>query len=235
MSKVMSFIPLHYGAEYLAYSIQSVEAVVDKITILYTGHPSFGRETQELCPDTKEQLKEIAFGTSGKIEWIDVLAGNEGAHRAKVYDYSDGYDIILPIDSDEAWDPKALDDVLRQVEEGDAERYGVLGFIHFWKSFNHVCRDQFAPIRAFKPAGEGEVAVSGCIYHFGYAQRQEIMDYKWMIHGHQDELRPEWKELYLNWNGEGNVHPVAHGVWNPEPFDKTALPDFLKLHPNYGS
>lgn len=235
MSKVLAYIPLHYGKEYLECAIKSVDNFVDKIIILYSATPSFGVLTDIPCPDTELDLYNIAHAASTKIEWVNVSAKFEGEHRNQIFNYSEEYDIILPLDADEVWDQKSLEENLIKVESLPYARFGVVGFITFWKSFNTVCRDQYAPVRILKPKeGGGELAIEGTIYHFGYAQDQAIMDYKWSIHGHQDELRAGWKDMYLNWTDEMDVHPVAEGIWNPEAFDKTILPDFLKEHPNYG-
>lgn len=234
MSKVLAYIPLHYGKEYLHAAIKSVDSFADKIIILYSAQPSFGTFSGLPCPDSAVEMYDIAMAASSQIEWVDIVAGQEGTHRDMIFDYADGFDIILPIDADEVWDQQSLEDNLIKVESMPQARFGIVGFITFWKSFNHVCRDQFAPVRIIKTTGEGEIAINGTIYHFGYAQDQAIMDYKWSIHGHQDELRPGWQDIFLNWTDELDVHPVAKNIWNPEPFDKTTLPDFLKEHPNYG-
>ena len=76
------------------------------------------------------------------------------------------------------------------------------------------------------------------IYHFGTCQSKKTMEYKYLCHGHKNELRSDWlNEVYYKWTPENqiqNLHPVAHGLWNAEAFDKTALPDSIKAHPNYG-
>jgi len=76
------------------------------------------------------------------------------------------------------------------------------------------------------------------IYHFGYAQRPELVRYKMPIHGHRAEFRqpPDqwWEEKFVAWrpgNAVEDVHPVCAGIWTPRPFDKSELPQLMGEHP----
>jgi glycosyltransferase involved in cell wall biosynthesis len=235
--KVMAYYPVHYGAEYFNASIKSIDEQVDKILILYTPKPSYGHGTEKQCPETEDELKEIAFRSSDKIEWVTVDAGNEGNHRSLAFTNASEYDIMLTLDTDEVWEPTSLERCIQEAYDGEAWRRNISGFIHFWKSFNWACQDGFEPARIFnlKRKNNLEVPINGTIYHFGYAQSKKIMDYKFDIHGHKNELKEGWLEnTYYGWEpGKLDLHPTC-GVW-PEAklFDKNTLPDILKSHPNF--
>jgi len=235
--KVMAYYPVHYGAEYFDVSIKSINDRVDKILVLYTPNPSYGHGTDKKCPETENELKEIAFSASNKIEWIKIEANNEGNHRSIAFNNAKDYDIMLTLDTDEVWNPESLDSSIKQAYDGEAWRRNISGFIHFWRSFNWVCRDGFQPARIFnlRRNNNQEVSLDGTIYHFGYAQSNKIMDYKFDIHGHKNEIKEGWLEnTYYKWNSETkDLHPTC-GVWGQAtPFDKNVLPQFLKDHPNF--
>jgi hypothetical protein len=237
--KVLAYIPLHYGKEYLSEAIKAIHNHVEKIVILYSSKPSFGHGTTLACPDTREEMYHQAKNTSHKVEWVDIdrSIGGEGAHRELVYQFASGYDLILAVDADEVWNEADLARCLSEAQRSNERYYGILGFVNFYRSFNTICLDHFAPIRITKLSGVANTTknLHGTVYHFGYAQRDEIMKYKWSCHGHQDELRKDWmSQKYFGYQPEmTDLHPVAIGLWNPSPFDKANLPDILKGHPNY--
>jgi len=236
--KVCAYIMLHYGSEYLDAAIKSIEPCVEKIFIIYTRKPSHNHSTDMECPDKDWQLKFIALNSSPKVEWHEYESfAYEGQHRDEIYKLAGGYDICVTVDSDEVWDTDTLKLSIEEASKMDNTHIQIDGFIHFWKSFNHVCRDWFHPVRILNLNGTNKVqgCVRSTIYHFGYAQREDIMRYKLSCHGHKSEFREGWLEnTYLNWkDGVNDVHPVSIGLWNPESFDKATLPEILKNHENY--
>ena len=232
--KILGYCILLYGREYLDVTIQSVLPFCDKIIILYTPHPSQGYRTDEVCPETKEELKAIC-DKYDKIEWKDTDCWDEGTHTGEIYKYSEGYDVLLRFDADEVFEPKDLVQALKTIEETPYEEYGIDGFHHFWKSFNNVITDGFRPVRFIKPAGEGRTDIKCRIYHFGYAQNIETIRYKMTVSGHKSEWRTEWWDTYLNWGISSRfLHPTSIGVWEKaEPFNRFDLPEILHLHPNF--
>ena len=233
--KIAAYCPLHYGKEYLRWSIESIYDFVDKIIILYTGSPSYGHGTRLVCSDSHDELRSIC--NRPKIEWHEGCWGGEGHHRDSVMRYVGGYDILLPLDADEVWEPSALERCVRSVATSTERSYMTSGFIHFWRSFSWCCRDVWMPVRAINlrsPGGTGSVA--GMIYHFGYAQNPATIRYKMDIHGHKDEIRPRWfEDIFLGWpERKTDIHPTTLNWWNAEQFDKTTLPQLLKNHPYYG-
>ena len=235
--KVMAYYPIHYGTEYLESSIKSIDDQVDKILILYSATPSYGHLTDIECPESENDIKDVAFSASSKIVWKKIEAYNEGNHRNIGFQESNDYDIMLTLDSDEVWNPTSLDKCIKETYDGEAWRRNITGFVHFWKSFNWVCRDGFQPGRIFNLRRNNniEVPIEGIIYHFGYAQSNKIIDYKFEIHGHKNEIKPGWLEnTYYKWEpGMKDLHPTG-GAWDQAiPFDKNSLPDILKSHPNY--
>ena len=236
--KVLAYIPLHYGCEYLDAAIRAVDPFVDKIMVLYVEQPSQGQAAILPCPESEEQLKDIAFGASKKIEWHNCKFGNEGAHRGYVYTYSQEYDLVFTFDCDEVFEPNDLPKSFELAMSSTKRYIGIGGYINFWRSFNFACHDGFTPIRITNLHNEsGEEVVPCRVYHFSTAQKEETIRYKMGVSGHASEIRANWlEEIYLGWSPENNytdLHPVAHGIWNATAFDRNTLPEILKQHPNF--
>jgi len=231
--KVASYVPLHYGREYLKWAVEAVEPFVDRVLVMYSPQPSFGRGGGG-CPDNEEQLRACCDGLGDKLIWESGSWGSEGDHRGHAVNRLAGYDIILPVDADEVWDREALQNCLTTAADSSAARFLVGGFIHFWRSFGWCCRDVWAPVRILKPRGAGDATIGGKVYHFGYAQSFQTVAYKWTVHGHQNELRPDWLQgIFGDPTRRRDLHPCVLDWWNAEAFDREALPDSLKSHPYY--
>ena len=237
-SRVLAYIPLHYGKEYLRQAIQAVENHVEKIVILYTDKPSQGFANQSQCPESEQELREIA-SLSSKVQWVRGEWGHESHHRSYIYQFAKDYDQILALDADEVWDEQSLVQCLEQASKTGKKYVGITGFVNFWKSFNHACYDGFAPIRIInvKVENQEQEFIPGKVYHFSCAQSYKIIKYKLEVTGHRDEIRKDWlTEIYLKWTPQNNLqdlHLTSVGLWNAVPFDKTTLPEILKQHPNY--
>ena len=246
----IAYYALHYGKEYLAHSIRSIQGAVDEIHVLYTAKPSFGHGTDAANPDTLEELKREAARFAAKpVIWHPGTWHHEGQHRDAIIDVARnrGASVVVAVDADELWDPATLKASLDSVEH--APRPGVgryrARFVHFFRSFGYICRDACAPERVIDVrAFPGEIGHLGeaqdCpVYHFGYAQSEALMRYKWKIHGHQSDLRPGWIDRFVGWRpGDLDVHPTNdRGFWNPEPTDPATAEVLARLlgdHPYYG-
>jgi hypothetical protein len=235
--RVLAYYPLHYGKEYLRESILSIRDHVEKIVILYSSKPTFGFSTHHECPENEQELMAIAMEASDKVVWISKGYGSEGEHRNFINTFSQNFDLILAVDADEVWNEESLKQCLADAMNSEERYTGVAGFLNFWRSFNHVCKDGFCPIRITRVAAGNmnQRFVQGIVYHFSCAQSEKIMDYKYLIHGHKDEIRDGWLEnTYKGWvPGQGDLHPVSIALWNAESFDKYTLPDILKNHENF--
>jgi hypothetical protein len=239
--RIAAYIPLHYGLEYLKESIQAIEPFVEVIYIIYTKIPSFGFSTTMKCPETEKELKKLALNTSNKVQWIEGEYGQENAHRARIFSLigDEKYDLVLTVDADEIWNQESLKQCIQEAFSSKARYIGINGFLNFWKSFNHVCLDHFAPIRFINlhNSNTEQQFINGVVYHFSCAQKLKLIKYKLDIHGHKDEIRPGWlKNIYLKWTPENNLqnlHLVAEGLWNAVPFDKQLLPQSLHEHVNF--
>lgn len=236
--KVLGYIPLFYGKEFIYQCIKSMEPYVEKILVIYVDKPSQGHSTDLICPENEQELRVLAESASNKIEWHKQDFGSEGEHREYIYNFSDGYDLIFTLDADEVVEEKDIENALLQAYNGDRRYYGIGGFINFWRSFDWVCYDSFTPVRIINLRNNyGQGVVSCRVYHFSCAQCESIVRYKWAISGHKDELRTNWiDDIFYKWTPDNDIkdlHPVAFGLWQATPFDKTTLPEVLKLHPNY--
>lgn len=246
MPKVISYTILHYGLDYLPYAIQSIYNHVDTINIFYTDKPSHGHNTNLKPPESRDELQQAAFSYNPdrKIKWFDYQGTlQEGPQRdAAVKICKDqGADIVLVIDSDEVWDGLTLDLAIERVWEFNKARNWLINFMHLWRSFNWCCKDDLWPVRLLDLRHSGGTEYMpreyGEIYHLGYAITNKIMQYKLSIHGHKNELRPNWyNEKWLDWTPDiTDVHPTnERGFWNPEPFNVSRLPEFMTQHPFWG-
>lgn len=240
---VQSYTILHYGRDYLPYALRSVYDAVDRLHILYTPHPSHGHRTDARPPDNRAELMQAAFvhDPDRKIAWYDIdTYWNEGPQRDMAVHVCQqaGADMILVVDCDEVWQPVTLQTALDHVWAKNTARNWLINFTHFWRSFDWVCRDNNWPVRIIDlrhSDGTGYVpAEVGAIYHFGYAVREEMMLYKWQIHGHKGELRPDWWEKWDTWPPVPDCHPTnGENWWVAEEFDKALLPELMKSHPFY--
>lgn len=241
--KVLGYIPLFYGAEYLAATIKSMEPFVDKLIVVYVDRPSQGHGTSIQCPEDEKMLQKIAFDTiqnEKKIEWHSCgTFGNEGAHRDYILQYSKGFDLVFTLDADEVAEPSDVQQAFNEAMASQDRYHGIDGFINFWRSFNHVCLDGFRPIRIInlhRTSGTN-INLKMRIYHFGTAQSINTIRFKWEVSGHKNELKRDWiSNVYIRWTPEnnfGDLHPVSVGLWNTVPFDRYTLPKFMIDHPNF--
>ncbi len=246
--KIHSLTILHYGKDYLSYALRSVYHSVDKCHIFYTANPSHGHQTNFPPIETKEELMDAAFAydPDNKVIWHDMLnVFNEGTQRdlALLAVRDAGAELVLVVDYDEIWPTSKVDEILSL--EFPPVRNHLINMIHFWRSFDWACYDNGWPVRLIDLRyAEGthylpqEVVR---VFHFGYATTNSVMDYKWQIHGHKNELRPNWFSTYWSaWPPVENCHPTngrnknGEAFWKPEPFDKEQLPDFMHMHPFWG-
>lgn len=239
--RLIASCPILYGGEYLTQAIQSVEPYVEEIIMLYTDKPSYGHGTDIGCPESEEALKNIAYSASNKVKWVNISSNQESHHRGHIFAIAErgGYDGVLTFDADEVFDTDLID-LIPKFHASKARNIGFTGYINFFKSFNHACYDGFAPIRYYNLHNkDGQENFNARVYHFGCAQRMEIMEYKLLIHGHKSEIRPYWLEnVYKRWQPgmiiDKGLHLVSHDLWpQATDFDKTQLPEILRQHFNY--
>lgn len=253
--KILGYIPLFYGKEYLHACITSMLPWVDKLIIVYVDKGSQGHATNVPCPETKEELQAIVTNIgSDKIEWHNCINekhptepyfANESEHRNYIHKFSKGYDMIFTLDADEVVEAEDMPAAIEHVMRSTKRHISINGFINFWRSFDYACLDGFRPFRfinlhnASGATDESDLCKLR-IYHFSTCQDIRTIRFKWNVSGHASELRPGWiDQVYLGWREDmideprQNLHPVAHDIWNAIRFDKTKLPEVLREHPNY--
>jgi hypothetical protein len=244
--KTLAFTVCHYGSEYLQYAIESVKDHVDNHLIVYTEKPSFGHTTTLANPDTRDDIKAIA-DQYDHIIWHDVVnVFQENQHRQKGLNYAkkNGFDIMLVVDYDEIWDSSRVQEAIDYAYQSNNGHFCVKGsqWVTLWKSFNEYVTDGFAPVRLFNVnnnINDSEHIDKGFIYHMGYCISDELMRYKISCHGHKDDFTRNNKWFENKWvNYRSGVtrflHPATDAYWqDAQPFDKTKLPELLKIHPNY--
>jgi hypothetical protein len=246
---IHSLTIIHYGVDYLSYALRSVYDYVDELHIFYTPTPSHGHITNLPPIETKEELQRAAFAydPDKKVRWYTMLnVKYEGEQRdlALLTVVNAGAELVLVLDCDEVWPENTLYNTLQLAENGNC-RDNLVNMIHLWGSFNWACRDDGWPVRIINLMREDGICYlpreAGPVYHFGYAVTHKVMRYKWNIHGHKNELRPEWFNEHWNvWPPTDNSHPTngrnerGEAFWTPEPFDKSQLSELMKDHPFYG-
>jgi hypothetical protein len=232
---------LHYGAEWLEWSLRSVADFADQIYVLYTRWPSHGHLTSLPCPETRDDLIDVV--NKFNVIWYDVGPFQwEGQHRDLSISIANdgGFDQALVVDADEIWDASHLADFIAFSRASNSKIVRV-AMHHFWRSTNWYCRDDASPIRLFnlkKFGGEVYYPLDGQrVFHMGYAQSPKLIEYKMSIHGHKNELRPDWyNNKFLSWHpGDTDVHPSGIGTWNPVQWkDDGTLQVLIGDHPYWG-
>lgn len=240
--KVLGFMTIHYAGDYLKESLLSVVDHVDKMVIAYSKYGSQGHHTNAQCPDSEEDIFAICRDVLGdKMIWDRKdRYGAENEHRGVKYNYSNGYDLVLTVDSDEVYKSDELDASFDYAFNNEERFYGIDGFINFWRSFNHVCLDGFRPIRLenlHKRNANQNLNLKQTIYHFSTCQPEAIMRYKYLVFGHANEIKPNWLNgTFYGWAPDIDIkdlHCVSYNLWNAIPFDKNELPESLKIHQNF--
>lgn len=243
--QVHSYSIVHYGLDYLPWALRSVYDQVDRLHVVYTPTPSHGHQADARPPDARLDILNaaIAHDPDDKV-WVYEMSGvrEEGDQRNKAVEICrlSGAEMILVVDCDEVWPADTLARAIEFVRAADSARDWLINFTHLWRSFGWACRDNNWPVRIIDlrhNSGTGYIPQElGEIYHFGYAVRDELMRYKWQIHGHKDELRPGWLvDKWAAWPPAMDCHPTnTDNWWMPEPFDRERLPEFMRQHPFYG-
>lgn len=242
--KTIGYIALHYGKEYLEYSLKSYIDLIEELHVFYSHSPSFGTVIKENCPESERELLEIVQDIAkDKLVWHQVKQTGEGNHRNLIDRFSNGYDLIFTADADEVYDTNTLYQNLKEAHQSNATNFGLLGKVDLWKNFNWQVKDSFYPIRIKKANKRDNTTkvLNSKWWHFGYAQSPEITRYKLLIHGHISEIKKlhgsveRYYQKWLNWTQSDRIlHPASKDIWiQAEPFDKTELPEIMKSHPLY--
>jgi len=239
--KVLGYIMLHYGIEYLEYALTPLVIACDKVIILYSMNPTHNGKDGYVNTDHREKLMAIA-NKFNNVQWIDVFdIHGEGQHRNEIFKYTNGYDVLVNADYDEVWDLADLQRAIKETYASPYRNHGIDGFIHFWRSFGYVLHpDWFRPVRLVhlrEKNTDKQPDIKAKIYHFGYAIKRRKMEYKMSIHGHRAEWDKNWLRTWVRWqpnNTEGKFHPCSDRVWKEiKQFDRTKLPKFLYKHPYF--
>lgn len=233
-----AYYALHYGREYLAASIRSVQDAVDELHVFYVDRPSYGHSQGAACPETRDQLRAEAFSAATKpLHWHEGLHfRGEGAHREHaVQTLKDrGAHQILVVDADEVWLPGGAKAALHAATVANRTRNWMARFVHFIRSTKYAVTDHFTPVRIldlrFASGSEVLPETVDPVMHFGYAQRDDLIRYKWTCHGHQNELRAGWMDRFLNWTPETtDLHPAIVDFWERAERIDPALREKLEL------
>lgn len=238
--KSVAYTPLHYGRDYFDAAIRSVIDAVDELHVIYTPIGSHGHHTDVLCPETRGELYEIAYNAARhKLFWHEGIFAYEGQQREMILQYAPDADVILALDADEVWADGLAAQAVAFAQTANIQRIR-LPMLHLWRSFwRGFAHDPAYPERVICPRashGETTLPVDGVyqrIWHFGYAQRSEIVRYKLLTHGHRGEFRRDcdWFADVFMTNRQTDCHPVGSEYWNAENIDAGCAPSPLRNHP----
>ena len=238
--KVLGFMPIYYAGSYLKEALLSVRDHVDKMVVAYTRKPSQGFNVDVVCPDTEESILFTCQEVLGeKLIWEPAMSyPSESHHREVRYKHAENYDLILSVDTDEVM--LGLEEALNYAATSTSRYYGIDGYVNFFRSHEWCCLDGFRPIRIENLHANNTGQDLNCkmrILHFSLCQSEAIMRLKYKTFGHASEIRPNYlEEIFYKWSPTNNIpdlHPVALGLWNAIPYDKDAMPDYLKEHVNH--
>lgn len=229
---------LHYGSPFLDAAIRSTEGLAERHWVVYTDVPNFPGSPTIPCPDSRDQLYEIASIAGGeRLRWVDHPAPGVSV----VLNEHPEIGLLVEMDSDEVLHQDLALDIKRKYLAGElfCTRYR-LPMCHHWRSFHRVCHDGQWPVRLYLPHVEHNevgwfprMSPERYSHHFGYAIPRPFMEYKWMLSIHRPELRPEWFEEIYDCYPERltDLHPVSYGLWNAVEFEDGDLPAYLINHP----
>ena len=236
---IAAYYALHYGREWLKWSMRSIAEHVDEIHVFHVSTPSHGTQAKIPCPETAAELEEISKEFDA-IWWNCPHFHWEGEHRDFAVNVlkARGADMILVVDADEIW-PSGFLKYSLEVAENAGRRINRVQMRHYWRSLKWVCDDLAAPVRILLPNSEDDrenYIGQGHVYHMGYAQTPEIVYYKQLIHGHKAEWRDNWfDDKFLGWYpGMEDVHPTNKDFWTPEMISLSVLEDLCGDHPYFG-
>jgi hypothetical protein len=240
--KAVGYVCLHYGKDYLEYSLRSVYSEFEHIFVLYTPNPSHGHKSRLTCPDTEQELMDICakVDVDNKISWRVGHWTQENHQRDYAYELAKTYgaDILGLIDFDEVWKTEVLRDLIKETYEKKASKC-LVWMKHLWRSFDHICEDAMRQERLYYLGKDKQDLIYASqtepqVWHFGYARMPIDVEYKMSIHGHKSELLANWyHNKFLRYPFEEDSHPTRGANWIPTKFDKTLLPDIMKEHPYY--
>lgn len=249
--KVVAYYPIHYGVEWLYWSLRSIHEYVDELVILYSPKPSHGHSSSLANPETYDDIMNVivAFTNAHNLEdkihvhhyYGNNHEGNLRDHATKLCVETYGADVVMACDADEIWEPEHIRRAIKHININDRRIWRV-PFKHYWRSLNLVCNDPACPHRftdftATNVVDEGYIPVTfGVVNHFGYAQSVELVEYKMSIHGHKAEIRPKWFEtIFLDESRMFDLHPTNFGFWNAAySAPSQELLNILRDHPYLG-
>lgn len=254
---VIAVYVVHYGQDYLEYSIRSIYDHVDKI-IISVGLKSWSYKGSK--PIDENFLKWI-LDLPKKYEKIQIITGEwskDEDQRNDTIQYVKDFDYYFLLDYDEIYDPVNLDGFYDFAEDHKEFSVFRIPFLNFWRSFGYVIQEEvFSPVQRFFRIGRRfkfklscissykrrvQVDVPSdicCCYHFSYAKTVEEISYKINTWMHAPDISANWLERFVDWNGNRtmkNLYPLRgqEQIWKKAmEFDKNRLPFLLQSHPYY--
>jgi hypothetical protein len=236
--KRIAYCVLHYGKEYLSWALRAAQDAVDEIHIVYSDKPALGQTTTSPCPDNEADIRLAVHRFLRKpTYWHTGRWYTEAAKRDEAIKIAKerGALQILSVDADEVWDAETLQAAL-DVSSKRLERNIHIRPLHFWRSFNWVCKDDRTSPRIINVHGAGDWTLEDMklpVMRFGYAQSKDLLRYRETVYAKTQYWRVGWFDYkFAKWtpdSGIKDVHPIYENRWTPEPTDPEVLALAKKL------
>lgn len=256
---VIAVYVVHYGMDYLEYSIKSIYDKVDKI-LLSVGLKSW---TYKTTHDIDQRFLAHIYDLAKKYSKIEIVtvdsAKLDEEQRNLTIPHAAGYDYYFLVDFDEIYDGDSIDRLYNFVSANPGHSVYRIPFFHFWRGFGYRLEETiFKPVErlfrisrrfrfkwssksGFKEKAKINVPIDICsCFHFSYARMPDEIKMKTETWAHATDVRPNWfEDIFLKWPGNKemiDIHPYKdqEELWKRAVFfDKTRLPDFMKDHPYY--
>lgn len=257
---VIAVYVVHYGDDYLEYSIRSIYGSVDKI-LISVGLESWNyAERTSIDPVFLAKIKELPLKYS-KIELVYGTWAKDEDQRNDSIPYARDYDYYFLVDTDEIYRQEELANLYSIVEKNPGAGVFRIPFYNFWRGFGYVIQEAVnEPVQRFfknsarrfyfkrsctsgyRKKAQFDVSRKDCsCYHFSYARKPDAIEHKFKTWMHADEVRQRWvKKVFAAWEQNKmmtNLFPVAgqEDRWiSAQPFDAAKLPSVLLDHPYHG-
>lgn len=255
---VVAVYVVHYGSDYLEYSLRSIYNFVDKI-IISVGMFSWSYNGSK--PIDPIFLNSI-FSLPTKYPKVEVITGEwekDEDQRNATISFVGGYDYYFLVDYDEIYADSDLIKLYEFVSCHKEISVFCISFLNFWRGLGYLIQESNpSPVQRFFKIGRRFRFKRSCLsgykkkthvnvpenvckcFHLSYAKKSEEIKYKISTWMHVSEVRSDWFEtVFMEWHNNKNMHNLyplsgSADIWQQIiEFDKKLLPIVLREHPYY--
>jgi len=237
--KISANYTIFYGADFIEYSLRSIYDHVDYILIALGKKSWKNHEGRRFSPidNTKEVIMRFIKENDpeSKITLFEGEWDSDTEQRNFILDKCRGLvDYAMLVDSDEVWEKKEIEKLVREVKENSLSRdpplvYGV-GIVHYYRSlyWSHSSQGPVNYVYKVTPAlthrwirhpqfDRTDVQVLQLpvkYHHYGYAYPSKIVEKKVKFWGHSGDVVEDWYEdIFLKWKPSLPAYSPAGQNW----------------------